>query len=92
MNSKRSKIYWKLKGSGKFIGIFIELYRLTFTNRYSYNTRTCVLRFVMPTLMHGSAVGWLTDWVPHINMVRELSVRARGVVTLDRFGGDYTGA
>ena len=40
--------------------------------RYSYNSVTGILRFLMPTFIHGSANTWITRWVHRMETLGDI--------------------
>jgi len=62
--------------------------------KYSYNPRTKVLRFTMPTLMHGSSVSWLAEWLGTLmaeKVINKRALRFHADVTLEGFEGEFAG-
>jgi hypothetical protein len=61
-------------------------------DRYSYNSATGILRFLMPTFIHASGNLWITEWVQGMETSGDIKQRGVRVImdaTLEDFKEAY---
>jgi len=88
------------KGAGKYNitwKVFSEVEEVLSDKRakYSYNSATGILRFLMPTFIHASCNGWISRWVQGMETsgdIARLGARAIVEATLQTFQKAYDGS